>query len=492
MSDNNHQHRILGAVDCLSIIIGVMIGSGIFFVPTEIAKVVPSPRLLLLVWVLSGILSLFGALTYAEISVLFPKAGAPYLFLRHAYGPFWGFLVGWALFWIIQTGSIAGVAVVFSSYLGYFLPLTPGGIKGVSVLLIGVLAGLNILSVRWGASVQNLLSALKVLALIILSLASFLSPRGDLQNLLGGGGLWPHHGNGWLSSPLSLTLLGGIGIGMIHALWAYDGWTNLTFMGGEIKEPRKTVPLSLVTGVFLVIVLYLLCNGAYLYILSVKGIAASSLVASETGRAVFGKVGNSLIVIMILFSTLGAVNGMIMTGPRIYYAMARDGLFFKEAAQIHPKLKTPVWAIGLQGIWASIAATIGSFSQILVYVMFASWLFYSMTAASIFVYRRREARLKDSASPGGVQGRASPGSGTERYRCWGYPFVPICFVMVSAWLVINALVERPVESGIGLGILLLALPSYWVMRRLARSDGTEQIAEAQINGHKDSAKDKKE
>lgn len=454
-AEQNELPRTLGLWDSTFLIIGCVIGSGIFLVPSDIAKAVSTPLLIISVWVVSGLLAFLGALTYAELGAAIPKAGGPYVVLKEAYGRPVGFLFGWVTFLVIQTGSVAAVAVAFAKYLGYFFPLDsfvlmpaiPIGsgifafkmqITGIELSAIGgilLLSGINAVSVSFGAKVQNLFTILKSLAILGLVAAGFM--------------LGSPHGGASLSSNhvLGLPLLSAFGIAMVAALWAYDGWNNISFIAGEVKEPHTTIPKSLFLGTASVIAIYVVTNLAYLYILSPEAMAQSTLVAADVAKSFMGNMGGGLISAAILVSTFGCVNGMILSGPRVYFAMARDGLFFSKVGEVHPKFLTPALSICLQAIWASLLTLSGSYDQLFTYVMFTAWVFYGMTGASIFIFRKK---APDMPRP---------------YKTWGYPIVPLIFVLVSGFLVINTLIAKPLESLAGLGILLAGIPVYLFWQR---------------------------
>lgn len=449
--------RTLGIWDATFLIIGSVIGSGIFLVPSEIAQKLSTPFLILLVWVASGILTFLGALTYAELGAAIPKAGGQYIFLKEAFGPVWGFLYGWVLFLVIQTGSIAAVAVAFAKYLGYFLPLGKivfvnpislgSGIfvfklqlTGIELAAIGcivLLSVINSLSVSFGAGVQNLFTSLKTLAILCLVISGFIFGSHNGVPLMAG------------SEAATLSLLQAFGLAMIAALWAYDGWNNISFTAGEIKEPQKNLPRSLFLGTVSVIVIYVITNLAYLYILSPSAIAKSNLVATDMISSFLGNIGGGFISGAILVSTFGCVNGLILAGPRVYFAMARDGLFFKKIGEVHPKFLTPAFSIMVQGVWAALLTLTGSYDQLFTYVMFIAWVFYGMTAVALFILRRKAPLM------------ARP------YKTWGYPYVPLVFVLVSLLLVVNTLTTKPLESLAGLGIMVIGVPLYLYWQRRA-------------------------
>ncbi|MBI2267150.1 MAG: amino acid permease [Armatimonadetes bacterium] len=434
VSEGQSLPRTLGFWDACCLIAGSVIGSGIFLVTSDIAAQVHLPELILLVWVLAGCLSFCGALSYAELGCLFPRAGGPYVFLREAFGPVWGYLFGWAMFGVIHTGSIAAVSVAFGRYLGEFFPFMEGvGVKVAAVAAILILTAVNALSTRCGASAQNLMTGLKLAALCILGFVTLAFGKGVVAAS-------PSHS----PEASGMGLLGAFGLAMIAALWAYDGWGNLTFTAGEIRDPGRNIPRSLFLGVGVVTLLYCVTNMGYLHVLPLDRIIQSQRVASDAAQAVLGLGGGKWISAAILVSTLGCVNGMILAGPRIYYAMARDGLFFKGASGVHPRFLTPFGSVVAQGLWAVVLTLSGRYDELFTYVMFAAWIFYGLTVAALFVFRAR--------------GMESP------YRAWGYPWVPAVFVAASGFLVLNTLHQRPRESLLGLGIMLAGLPFFFFLK----------------------------
>jgi APA family basic amino acid/polyamine antiporter len=326
---------VLGLTSVLGIVVGNVIGSGIFIVPAIIASQTRSPVLMLSVWVTGGVLSFFGALAFAELGAAYPQAGGMYVFLREGYGRLIAFLFGWTLFLVIDAGAIATLAMAFSSkYLPFFLPLGPAAVKGIALLFVAVLVGVNCVGTRWGAGVQNTLTVIKFGAIAGVSLVVFLFARGNPANFVE-----PP------PAPFSLDLVGAFGVALVATLWAYKGWEAPTFSAGEIRNPERNLPLGLLAGSAVVMVLYAVINLAYLYAIPVGGIATSDRIAADAMNAAVGPVGAAIISVIILFSITGAANGVILTAPRVFYAMARDGLFFRRFADVHPRWLTPHVAI---------------------------------------------------------------------------------------------------------------------------------------------------
>ncbi len=378
--------RVLSLWDVVMIVVGGVIGSGIFLSPSEIARAIPSPLLMLAVWVVGGLFSFFGALAFAELGAAMPEAGGVYVYLREAYGPLISFLFGWTLFLVIDSGSIATLAVAFSTkYLPQLVHLTPVTTKLVAVLFIVFLGGVNYMGVRQGANLQNLLTVIKTLSLIGVCVAIFFLAKGD--------------GNAAnfvepKPSGLNFGFLGAFGIGLVASMWAYKGWESATYSAGEIKNPRRDLPLGILVGILVIIVLYVIANLAYLYVIPVDGIAASERIASDAMNIVLGPIGASLIAILILFSMLGAANQNILCSPRVYFAMARDGLFFKRIAECHPRFLTPHFSIIAISAWSIVLSLTGTFEQLFTFVIFGQWIFFGLTVAAVIVLRKKRPDLE--------------------------------------------------------------------------------------------------
>lgn len=416
--------------------VGSMIGSGIFIVPAAIALYLQSSSLIILVWVIGGVVSLFGALSVAELGSMMPRAGGQYVYLSEAYSPLWGFLYGWSAFAVINTASIAAVAVTCATYFGYFFPMNTDAINVVAIVSIVLLTIINCLGIKLGAMVQNVFSLLKIGALAALALLSFLLSNSTTE----------YPSTSQLLSSLS-ELSGPFGLALVAVLWSYDGWIEITYVAGEIKNPQKVLPRSLVLSTLIVIVAYVMINLGYLHVLSLSEISQSQLVASDTATKILGTIGASLIAIVVIISTFGANNGFIFTCPRIYYAMAKEGLFFRWLAYISPRYQTPIFSLIVQAILSSALILTGTFTQLATYVVFASFLFYAMSAGAVLILRNKHPEIE------------------RPYKTWGYPWTPIVFILFSMYLVINTLIEAPRDSAIGLGIILLGLPAYFYWKR---------------------------
>ncbi|MDQ3256992.1 MAG: amino acid permease [Acidobacteriota bacterium] len=428
--------RTLGLRDLILLTIGSVIGSGIFLVPGAVLRQVDGFILpAMLVWLAGGVLSLLGALTYGELGAMKPAAGGLYVYIRDCFGRFPAFLFGWTLFFVISSGAVATLAVAFSAYLGEIVPLTPGLAKLIAVLMIAVVTTVNVLGTRASANMQNWTTAAKVLGILAMSGALLWLGRGFQGS---GPALWPTQYDGSLAS--------GFGLAMIGVLWAYEGWQFVTYNAGEVNNAERNLPLGLVAGTAALVGIYMIANLGYLAALGGAGVANSDRLAATAVSTVVSPAAAKLIAIMILISIFSAANGTMLTSPRVYYAMARDRLFFQRLAEVHPRFRTPAFAVIAGAVWSAILAVTGTFEQLLTYVVFIGWIFYALAAASIFVYRRR---MPEAERP---------------YRVPGYPLTPLLFIVAAAALAFNTIATQPARAGIGLGIVLLGAPAYLIWR----------------------------
>jgi len=426
--------RTLGLRDLIWLTIGSVIGSGIFLVPGAVLRqvdgfIVPA----LLVWLVGGVLSLLGALTYSELGAMKPDAGGLYIYIRDCFGRFPAFLFGWTLFFVISSGAVATLAVAFSAYLSEIVPLTPILAKVIAVLMIAVVTAINVVGTRASAHVQNWTTAAKVFGILLMSVVLLWLGRGFQGSGLT---LWPRQHDGSLAS--------GFGLAMISVLWAYEGWQFVTYNAGEVINAKRNFPRGLVIGTAALAGIYLIANFGYLAALGGTGVAASDRLAATAVSTVVSPAAAKLVALMILISIFSAANGTMLSSPRVYYAMARDQLFFQRLAEVHPRFQTPAFAVVAGAVWSAILAVTGTFEQLLTYVIFIGWIFYALAAASIFVYRRR---LPEVVRP---------------YSVPGYPWTPLLFIAAAAALVVNTIATQPARAGIGLGIVLLGAPAYLI------------------------------
>jgi APA family basic amino acid/polyamine antiporter len=427
--------RVLGFWDIIGIVVGGVIGSGIFIVPAAVASQVRAPLLILAVWVVGGILSFFGALSFSELGAAYPHAGGIYVYLREAYGSLLAFLFGWTLFLVIDSGAVATLAVAFSTtYLKNFVALTSLEEKLISVALIAFLVIVNYIGIKAGAALQNLLTIIKFGALVGVCGVVFILGKGNASNFVTPA--LPH---------LSFGLLGPFGVALIATLWAYKGWESATYSAGETKNPERNLPLGLLAGTLIIIGIYVLTNLAYLYLIPSGTMAKSPEIASDAMNFVVGPIGASIIAFIILFSITGAANATIMTSPRVYFSMARDGLFFNKIAEVHPRFLTPHFSIVAIGVWSAILSLLGTFEQLFTYVIFGEWVFFGLTVSAVIVLRKKR---PDLARP---------------YKTWGYPVTPLIFCLGALYIFLINFFGGAFPGLLGLlGLLVIPLgvPAY--------------------------------
>ena len=448
--------RDLGLWGAVSIVIGTVIGSGIFLVPKTMVLRTGSPEMVFAVWIFGGLLTLAGALTYAELAGMYDKSGGEYVYLREAYGPMFGFLYGWTQMWVAKAGSIATLATAFFYYLANFqpnlqtvfthlpIPLGPNwGPLEVSygqLLAMAVIMGLavvNYFGVKIGGGVQVAITILKVALIAVIIVVGLGSPQGSASNLT-----------------TSISVTGGVAAffaALVAALWAYDGWNNVTMVAGEIRNPERNLPKALTFGTLAVVIIYLLTNLAYFYVLSAQDVSTSDRVAATMMDRILGAPGAAAVSIAAMISIFAALNGSILSGSRVPFAMAVDGLFFKKVATIHPNYHTPSVSILVLSLWSALLVLSGRYEQLFTYVIFASWILYAMATASVIVLRRKRPDLP------------------RPYKTIGYPIVPILFVLVAGALILSTLADSPRESILGLGLIFAGLPFYfyWKGRRIS-------------------------
>ena len=476
--------RELGLLDSTMIVIGSMIGSGIFIVSADIARTVGSPGYLLLVWLITGAITITAALSYGELAGMLPHAGGQYVYLREAYNPLVGFLYGWTLFLVIQTGTIAAVAVAFAKYTAVLIPwfsennilislfgLKISAAQVLAILSVVVLTSSNIRGVRTAKIVQNIFTFSKVVALFGLILLAFFIGKNaaaigaNFSNFWNAS--WTHISNGKIISVESLSgsmLLAAIGVAMVGSLFSSDAWNNITFTAAEVKNPKRNIPLSLFLGTAIVTLLYIGANVAYILVLPLKGtpegvsvvgrgiqFALSDRVATAASSMIFGAPAVVIMAVLIMISTFGCNNGLILAGARVYYAMAKDNLFFKKTGTIN-KNSVPGVALVVQAIWASLLCLSGTYGDLLDYVIFAVLIFYILTIAGIFLLRKKR---PDAERP---------------YKAWGYPVVPALYILAASAISIDLLIFKPMYSWPGMIIVLLGIPVYFIWKRFAEKE----------------------
>jgi basic amino acid/polyamine antiporter, APA family len=437
---NSDLPRKLGLFDALSIVVGIVLGGGIFLVPNLVARELQSAAAILAVWILAGVISFFGALACAELGTAFPATGGQYVFLRESYGPLVGFLCGWSMFLVARTAQISWLAVTLMLYVSYFVPISPLTSKILGLGAIALFTAINYWGVSAGAFVQKLFTMAKVAGLLLI-VASALLWRGQPATSLRA-----------TSPGFSLS---GFGVALVACLLACDGWVQLSFVAGEIRNPRRNILLALAIGSAACTAIYILANVAYLRVLSIPQIAASTHVGATMAERVLGSSGGRLVSLVILVSIIGTLNGCFLTSPRVYFAQARDGLFFQKFASVHPRHQTPSFAIIAQGLWAGVLLIGGSYESLIDYAMFVLWLSYGVMVAGVIILRINR---PDLARP---------------YRMWGYPVTAILFLAITMWFLVNMIVTRPIPSLAGTALVVAGVPVYFFW---TRARGVEQAA----------------
>lgn len=458
--------RQLGLFDSSMVMVGIVIGSGIFLTTGIMAKSIPSGGLILLAWLVGGLLTLAGALTYAELGAAMPEAGGQYIYLREAYGPMAGFLFGWILFLVYMTGGIAALALAFAEYIGYFFPylgtnhiivtldipllkgslhysLSAGQMIGVSVIIL--LSIVNFIGVGLGKSIQNVFTVIKIGTIAAIIILGFAIGKGTPPELA--------------MDPAGMSfgsIIIGFGVALVAVAWAFDGWNNVNFVAGEIKNPRRNLPLALILGTLGITFLYVLINYIYLYALPMQETIGVVRIAEKATGALFGSSTGALISALVIVSVFGSLNGSILVGPRVYYAMAKDSLFFQKVAHVHPRFRTPGFSILIQAVWASLLTLLGTFEQIFTFAMFIAIAFWIAATAAVFTLRKKRPDLP------------------RPYKTWGYPVVPAIFIIASTGILLNTLIEKPVEALAGILLTALGIPAYFYWKQhLKKGDSKE-------------------
>ena len=427
--------RSLGVWSATAVLVGSTIGSGIFRVPSSVAEATGAVGAASLLWILGGIIAVAGALTIAELAAMYPRSGGVFVYIREAWGPLPAFLFGWTELIVIRPSALGAIAMIFAAYTRTFFPdLTDVQVRIIAACAIALLAATNYRSLLWAAVIENTTTAAKVLALVGLAVVAFIF--GDFAT-------------GALAGPISFSPLswGGFGVALIAVMWAYDGWADLTFIAGEVKDPGRTLPRALLGGTAIIMLVYLAVNLAYLFVLTLDEMAGSSLVAADTATRIFGRAGAAVVGSLVMLSAFGALTGSMMTGPRIFWAMADDRLFFKPIAAVHPKFGTPHVAILLAALLGILYVSIRTFEQLADAFILGIWPFYALAVGAVFILRRRR---PDAARP---------------YRTVGYPLVPLIFLVASVGMLLNAVIEQPVSTLIGFGAILAGVPVYYVWQR---------------------------
>jgi amino acid transporter len=426
--------RTVGLLPAVMVLVGVTIGSGIFRVPADVAAGLGTSGPVLLAWVLGGVLALFGALTLAELAAMYPRSGGVFAYIEEGIGPMPAFLFGWSQLAVIRAAALGAISTIFAEYFSYFVPLSPVAVQRVAALLILVVGILNYVGVKKASAVTNVATAVKYGALILLVVFAFTSPTGSVRNF---SPVW--------SGAISMSALATV---MVSVMWAYDGWADLSFMSGEIKDPSRTLPRALIIGTLMIIAIYLLVNLAYIYLVPVPEIAQSRLIASTAVERIpiLGAAGAGLIAAVVMISTFSSVNATMMTSPRIFFGMADRGLFFPAIARVSPRFKSPSTAIFLATGLGVVYVLFNDFKELADKFVLGIWPFYILAVLAVFVLRKRSPELP------------------RPYRVLGYPFVPAIFLLASIGMIVNALVTDPKNTGITFGIILVGIPVYYAAR----------------------------
>ncbi|MBI1932503.1 MAG: amino acid permease [Ignavibacteriales bacterium] len=448
--------RSLTLTASIMIVAGSMIGSGIFRKPATMAGQLGSPELLIIIWIIAGIITFIGALVNAEVAGIIDSTGGQYVYFRKMYGDGVAFIYGWSVLSVIQTGSQAAIAYVFGEYLGYFInypqlpqslqdftfymplvgnihPFFEFGPKAAAIICILFLTGINYIGVIFGGIVQTIVTIIKIAAIIALAVVLITLGNGSFANVITGFSIAQNN---------TSELISVIGLALAGAFWAYDGWNNVTFISGEMKNPQKNIPLGLLYGTLIVMAVYVIINIAYLYILPIDVMKKSPLVAASAMELIFGQSGASVISIAVIISTFGALNGSILASARVQFAMAKDNLFFNYLGKVHPKFGTPHTSLIIQGLWSSVLVLSGSFDTITDYVIFAAWLFYMLGAYGVIVLRKKMPNVE------------------RPFKVWGYPYLPLIFVVFSFLFLINSIIADTEDAAMGTILILSGLPFY--------------------------------
>jgi len=424
--------RAIGLPHAVAMVVGTIIGASIFVQPSEITGRVPSSTGVFLVWGVAGVLTLFGSLVCAELASRLPRTGGVYVFLKESFGGAAGFLWGWAMYWTMHSGIIAAIATVFARYAGTFVPLGDAGMRAVAIGVILVLSGVNYVGVRQGATLQALFTAGKLLAVLLIIVVGFaLGPRAEIAAA---------------AAPAADITFTNFALALVAGLFAFGGWHMVTYTADETMDAQRTLPRALIAGTLLVTVCYIALNAVYLHVLPLPTVAASTRIAADAADAVLGGGGAAFMSGLVMFSTFGALSGIILAGPRVYYAMAKDGLAFAWLGAVHPRHRTPHVAIALQAVWSCVLAGTGTYRALFTRVIYTEWIFFGLMAIGLMMLRRR------------------PGP-EPAYRIRLYPWVPLIFAVAAFGIVANQIVAEPRESALGLSFVLVGLPVYYLWTR---------------------------
>ena len=427
----------MGLTAATSMVVGIIVGASIFVQPAEVTRLVPNRSGVILAWLVSGVLTLCAALVCAELSRLFPDTGGVYVFLKQIYSPALGFLWGWTMFFVMHAGILAAIAVVLGRYLGYFFGFGDTGVRLLAMSAILLVSVVQYLGVKPGSAVQVILTAAKIFAVALLCAVIFTLGKGA------------HHSIA--VSPAQPVHVASFGLAVAAGLFAFGGWHMVSYSAGETRNPERTIPRALILGVFIVTASYTLLNAAYLYVMPLSSVATSTRVAADAMSRVLGPLGSKAITVVIIVSALGSLNGIVLAGPRVYYAMAQDGLAFRWMGKLHPKRQTPYLAIAAQAVWACLLAATNSYRALFSRVIYTEWLFFALLAAGVFLLHRR-------------------GDYTPKFLAFAFPLLPAVSFVTSAAIAINQIWAAPRDSFIGLGLLLMGLPVYFFWAQHNRTE----------------------
>src|SRR6266850_3327981 len=430
--------RQIGLVNAVAVLVGVTIGSGIFRMPATVAAQLHDPGPVILCWILGGVIAVFGALTLAELAGALPRSGGIFAYLLESFGPLPAFLFGWTELAVTRAAALGATSTIFAEYCGYFVRLTPAQVRQVAAVAIVVIGAMNYFGVRRAAAVMSIATVAKYTAVMALGLLALGATPAATS----------HFATGW-GTGVHLSLLASA---LIPVMWTYDGWADLSFMGGEVKDPQRTLPIALILGTLCVMLVYLVVNIGFMYLLPLPQMAQSKLIAATAAEHIplFGGLGAAIIAAVVMVSTFSGLNGSMMTGPRIFFAMAERGLFFRGVARVSPRFQSPSVAIWLATVLGVVYVLQNDFAQLADKFILGIWPFYALAVAGVFVLRRRRPELP------------------RPYRVWGYPLVPAVFLLASGLMVLNALFTDPRNTGVTLLIILAGVPVYWLRAKLSR------------------------